>query len=427
MKSAVLWRKSISTLQLSLACLGALGLLASCRGGQEQSEPQYLTSSDYTCATPSAARLADVQNRLPPGFVKGYPSSQMPVVYNRLSLIPDLYLNYLIANFKSGKLRGIYPGWSFFGVVGLTTLSAGTSPDGRPGMVATSITTSSTMAGFALQHEIGHAVEIVAIDSAAKTAAYQDFDGSLSKLYREVLSRPDTRSYAKSSSAEAWAESFASFYCSPDSYAYIQQNLPFTNGFLTAVLAPQQWAGGVGSASSTDNAVASGTNAPAPTPSASTNTTKKPSLNPFQSFIDKILAFFHIPAMNADEAIAGASAQPDGNIPAGGAADISLALQDIPGAEPATGMIIAARQEIKQVVLCIGQGSDCVPQQPLAAPTANSFLFNNFVSGQERNFFSIKTLRQDQEAAFGSPWHLSGYDAKGNLLVTRSLRISAAQ
>jgi hypothetical protein len=127
----------------------------------------------------------------------------MSVVLNRVALIPDRDTGYLFDNFKAGILRGIAPsGGGIFGIAGVTSLSAGKSPAGNSGLVAREIGTGPNQAGFALQHEIGHAVEILAADYAMNTQ-YKDFSATLSQLQAELSRRGDVRSYAKSSPNEA--------------------------------------------------------------------------------------------------------------------------------------------------------------------------------------------------------------------------------
>ena len=411
------------SMRVLLACLAVLAMgpmLHGCRASsQKDSSIQYLTNGDYTCADPGAARLAEVKSRAPNGFISGYPTDQMPVVWSRLALIPDRDLNYLIGNFKAGILKGITPGFGLFGVAGLTTLSYGTSPSGRAGMVASSITTAATMAGFALQHEIGHAVEILAIDAAAHSPAYQNFDADTAKLYQEVLARSDTRAYAKSSASEAWAESYANFYCSPQSHAFIQQNLAYTYGFLSAVLDPPVWEA---ASSATPTAAAGNTDNIVANDGAEASTTSSAAQNPFQSYINKILGFLGGGATNSSNAVANTTTAAGGT-PEAGSAEIALALQDIPGPPPSTGVIVASQVEIKKIILCIGTQESCAAEGVLPITLVNSYLFDNYNTGNGRNFFKMKFISAAQEKVFDSEWHLAGYDASGKLVATRALTL----
>jgi hypothetical protein len=128
-------------------------------------------------------------------------------------------------------------------VAGRTYLRSGYTQTGFYGMIATDITTGYEQAGFALQHEIGHAVEVVAREAAQKTA-YQNFDAAIENVRQELRSKGAMiRRYAKDydTDGEAFAESYANYYCSPSSHAFIKNNLPYTYGFLSAVLAPPVW------------------------------------------------------------------------------------------------------------------------------------------------------------------------------------------
>ena len=413
---------------LLIAMYEAIWLITGCQGENPENTIAYITNGDYACADPGEARLANVKSRLPAGFVKGYSDSQMVVALNRIALIPDRDLNYLIGNFKSGKLKGISPGFGLFGVAGLTTLGYGTSPAGRTGMVANSITTAASMSGFALQHEIGHAVEILAIDAAAETTSYSNFDSALAQLHKEIQSRPDARGYAKSSASESWAEAYAQYYCSPESNAYIQNNLPYTNGLLRAVLPPPIWEGGGGV---TPTLPVSSDNIVAPAGSTINNPAPSGSQNPFQSFIDKIGSLFKTPNSTTNSGtnnIANNAITPNGSSNAipNGPSNITMALQDIAGTPRATGVTIASSLVITKVVLCIGTKQTCVAKEVLPTTMGNNFLFDNYAPGRERNFFRMKSINQDQEKVFASEWHLAGYDDNGNLVATRDLKMQAA-
>ena len=202
---------------------------------------KYLTESDEQCTSYDAARM-DYIRKLPSGFISGYPDNQMETVINRIAGIPDRDLDHLLWSFSTGKLSGIKPGFALFGIAGLTTLSSGSTKNGFRGMEAVSITTGANQGGFALQHEVGHAVEIVAREAAQKTE-YANFDAAMRDVVNELNSKGGLiRGYAKSSPGEAWAESYANYYCSPKTQDFIRDNLPRTFKFLNAVLTPARWA-----------------------------------------------------------------------------------------------------------------------------------------------------------------------------------------
>ncbi|MBM4254208.1 MAG: hypothetical protein FJ146_19760, partial [Deltaproteobacteria bacterium] len=202
---------------------------------------RYLQEGDQQCVTHNAARMNYIDS-LPAGFISGFQGAQMDVAKNRVAGVPDRDLEHLVWTFSSRKLSGIKPAALFFGVAGLTTLQSGATKNGFRGMVATSITTGGSQAGFAMQHEVGHAVEIVAREAAQKTE-FANFDQALRDIVNELNSKGGMiRGYAKSSPAEAWAEAYANYYCSPSSQAFIKDNLPKTYRLLTTVLPPAQWA-----------------------------------------------------------------------------------------------------------------------------------------------------------------------------------------
>ena len=214
-------------------------ILPAC-GEESHSHVDYLTNQNYACDPLSSGRLSQVENGLPAGFLRGYQGSQQAIALNRLAGIPDRYLDHLAENFEAGVFQGIKPETYLSpGVAGLTRLRGGSGPY-RGLLVAVSVTTAATAAGFALQHEIGHAVESVArLDARAKGI---DFDQEVRAMLMEFKGMGSIRSYAKSSEPEAWAEAFANFYCSGASRAFIDDKLSArTKNFLTGVLVPPVW------------------------------------------------------------------------------------------------------------------------------------------------------------------------------------------
>lgn len=421
--------RSITAPSCLLVTILVTTAVAGCRSSQTASAPQYLIEGEYNCFNPPAERLSAVEGRIPSGFISGYAADKMPVLLNRIALIPDRDTGYLFDNFKAGILRGIAPsGGGIFGIAGVTSLSAGTSPAGNSGLVAREIGTGPNQAGFALQHEIGHAVEILAADYAMPTQ-YKDFPAALTQLQNELSRRGDVRSYAKSSPNEAWAEAYSNFYCSPESNDFIKSNLPFTHGLLRAVLVPPIWEAtpsdkpprpqgdsGVTGGSEDNRADGrreeSGDDGPA-----------GEAANMFSDFLDRVVGLL-TGGRGGGEGPGSAQGVTASTERARDASDgsITVALREVDGASSSTALMISTSKRIKRVSLCIGTIDDCSGG---AESPANKYQFDEFKAGSGRNFFSLETVRASQEKVFDGEWHLSGYDAEGALVARRHVQIVA--
>lgn len=238
-------RFKIVKYNILILCLIMVGWLASCqRQGfyDDSSSLDYLTRGSYECADAGSERLAFVKKNLPSGFVRGFSPEEQEDIYHRLATLPDLHVGYLVKNFQKGIFKGISTQiyWQN-GVAGLTTLQRGRTRSGVNGLVATKVTTAAGSANFALQHEIGHAVEIVVQDKAVRGSV--NYQYGLNQLISELrgVKDADVRSYATSGSSEAWAEAYANYYCSEDSHRFIKDNLPKSYQFLNSVLEPPSW------------------------------------------------------------------------------------------------------------------------------------------------------------------------------------------
>lgn len=228
-------------------------LLPSCHKNtakENGSETKYLTLHDYRCYPHSTNRINEVKSMFPSGFITNYSDNSLNTVYNRMAGIPDEHLNHLIGNFRRNYFKGIYAS-SSGGAAGLTFLRSGVV-EGVRGMVASAITTTDSDVGMALQHEMGHAVEIMARLQAAKSGI--DFNARLQQMYFTYNSNPSkTRSYARINPGESWAESYANYYCSPESRKYIADHFPDQYEFLNKVLPPPIWESGNRANGSNDN------------------------------------------------------------------------------------------------------------------------------------------------------------------------------
>ena len=381
---------------------------------------EYLTNGDYTCNTPTADRINYIKS-LPQGFITNYSGSQMDVAISRVAGIPDRDLNHLLWTFKSGKLSGIKGTFTFFGVAGVTYLSYGKTQSGFGGSVATSITTGSNQAGFALQHEIGHAVEIVAREAAQNTN-YKNFDSALGQLHSELLGNGSIRGYAKSSPSESWAEAYANWYCSPDSHAFIQQHLPTTYQFLSAVLMPPLWESGANPNNSSDAIGGSTTPVPptvtqTPTPNNNGATTGNPFIDWLRKLLSRFLGGSH--QMMADAAPTTASPITS----SAGPAEMTVALFNADPASGVIGLTFSSTLAIQKVLLCLEDDATCRLKTTLA-PEDMAGAANVRAESNGRRFYDIKPVTGDQRAIFQHSWTLLGYDANNQLVATRRVGFS---
>ena len=408
---------------LAVAVTAAAFGAASCRRGNEDaSSLSYLTNSDETCATYSAERM-DYIKALPATFLTGYSGAQMDIARSRLAGISDRDLDHLLYTHQKGTLSGIHPALLFFGVAGLTYLTSGQTQTGFRGMVATSITTGDSASGFALQHEIGHATEIVAQEAAQKTE-FANFDAALNQMHSEMTSKSSLiRDYARSSPAEAWAEAYANFHCSPASQAFIKANLPFTFKFLSAVLPPARF-----SAPATPPPPGPPANSPPPTavtanPSTGAGTSSNTGGQPgssaaFGGWLDDLLKKDYPAVLTAKD-----PADPAGDAQVNGSNNvIRLALVDVDTSGGLTEMMFAADVGITQIMLCFADEATCRGKVALA-PDDQSKVIAKHQDLAGRGIFTARYVRHDQTKYLQGPWFALGYDQEGKLVGARKFSL----
>ena len=84
----------------------------------------------------------------------------------------------------------------------------------------------SFSADFALQHETGHAINVL-LDGKIV-----NFEAKLEALFNDEAASGQIRGYAQTSPTEYFAEAFNNFYCGKDSKAYFKEQLPKTHDFF---------------------------------------------------------------------------------------------------------------------------------------------------------------------------------------------------
>ena len=260
--------------------LSVLLFFTSCQKKQAHSHPKYLDGGSYACEEYDTQRINEIKELFPEGYISGYSQEELDeYVYPRLAGIPNVYHNYLIDFYREGRLKGIVgkgftgPSGGVMGVTSFVSEPRSSGSSGRGGMcwfgicmgggggssggsgpaymLATEVSTKkyngrgTNPINFALQHEIGHAVmRKVRLDAEA---AGVDYENGIRALYADVRQIPNVRSYAKSQEAEAFAESFANYYCSPESKEFIDRYLRKTSrDFLAAVFAEPVYSRGTG-------------------------------------------------------------------------------------------------------------------------------------------------------------------------------------
>lgn len=89
------------------------------------------------------------------------------------------------------------------------------------------ITTLAFAADFALQHEVGHVMDV-----AISNTRDRSFKNRYSQLFRQESNNSKLRSYARSQPGEFFAEAFSNYYCGPEANAFLKNELPKTYAFL---------------------------------------------------------------------------------------------------------------------------------------------------------------------------------------------------
>ena len=188
---------------------------------------------------------------LPEGFFRGFASSSRG--HKRLAAIPDKYLNHLVELYNNGK--GKFEGIEMMSSEELSNkaksvniIGAGDSFGTIEGLTATSTDKSRTpvwvaiadgQENFALQHEIGHAVESFVRRVATEKGLPLE---PINAIWNVIANHHSFSDYAQTSSREAFAEMFNSFYCSPESHGFIKKHFDKADyKYMQELFEPPVW------------------------------------------------------------------------------------------------------------------------------------------------------------------------------------------
>ncbi len=183
------------------------------------SDLNQLTDQLIGCVEYNKAQSAQKLDGMPDGFiaVDSWTPQTLGRLNNALAGIPKNYLQYLYQvhdqngfDISRTQLEG--------GVIGVTFFTD------LPERIQ--IGNQGFAADFAVQHEVGHAINVKLDGEIA------NFDGKINTLFKQESQNPRLRSYARSAPAEYFAESFNNFYCGKQSNAFLKAELPKTYDFL---------------------------------------------------------------------------------------------------------------------------------------------------------------------------------------------------
>lgn len=206
------------------------GILSACGSGREsaQSKMTQLGLHDYPCITYQPQQIAQALQGMPEGFIleSSFRIGQVDRVKNQLTGIPRPYLQRLFElHGKNGFEISEYK---------LPSYAMGSTQRARESLVPLRIDIQAAEGAidFAVQHEVGHAVE------GFIKKLHKGTEESFSKAYEKERSKPELRAYAQSDVGEYFAEAFANFYCSKEAQLFIADHLPQTYKVLKSSLLP---------------------------------------------------------------------------------------------------------------------------------------------------------------------------------------------
>jgi hypothetical protein len=194
-----------------------------------------LTDKDFACYLYSEGQRTAHLREMPPSMVDfgSFRQGNPEDVKNQLTGIPKPLLEYLYGRTTQNRFS-ISEARLGRGTMGVTLLRGFNALAMEPESIR--IAAVPEAVNFALQHEVGHAIE-----SQVKRNDPQRNQQNWRIAFQEGLNNRKLRAYARESAGEYFAESFANFYCSPDAHNFISQELPQTYRLLRDILPPPRW------------------------------------------------------------------------------------------------------------------------------------------------------------------------------------------
>lgn len=162
-------------------------------------------------------------------MVVGSDSTWQQRAFETLALVPDEYLRVIFEDYKAPITL-----WSSGGGLTTQTVRGGQPPD-RPYRSEKIMISRGQPHYFGLLHEVGHAIQ-PEIDRIHKT-----FFKSFRYWFEQAATLNSSESqhmwsYPKSATSEYWAETFDSYYCSPESREHMRLTYPRSYQFAKRYL-----------------------------------------------------------------------------------------------------------------------------------------------------------------------------------------------
>ncbi len=205
---------------------GELGVGGDARlGPPNVSNLSQVSQQRYECLTQDESTAKYIFKDAPSNFFSGWAPDEQLYVMQLMGNLPEEYIQHL---FKANSQAGFQVIQEYLGpgTGGLTMLGYYSEwAKVAPGSI-----------DWALNHELGHALHYY-IDNESGGA----IDNRLNNAYYTDRNNPNVGSYATTQLAEWFAESFQSFYCSPEAQDFIKQNIPDTYAVLSEALVPARW------------------------------------------------------------------------------------------------------------------------------------------------------------------------------------------
>lgn len=209
--------------------LATLGFVASCGSEPLGSRTQQLTAEQIPCDEYSDAEIDSILKDKPKDFVdeSGWVGGELKRAMVKLAGIPDKYLKSLYDLHRKNGFN-ISSEFMFGGVMGVTRFVNDVPID-------VGIAARTGAADFAMQHEVGHAMQGLFGNNSK-------INQNIERVFQAESPAAALRSYARTSSAEYFAESFNNFYCSKKAHEFLERTLPDTYALLSANLEAPRFA-----------------------------------------------------------------------------------------------------------------------------------------------------------------------------------------